>query len=393
MLLFMRNTIMAQATGEWYSKDRPANAHGHWRSFPRKYVYTFAGRHSTPHPKDLPLMPLTRRYLALLATTLALIPAVGSAQAFRTYLSLEGNDTSPCTLQLPCRLLPAALAAVADGGEIWMLDSANYNGGPVAITKSVTILAIPGALGSLVALGGNAVEIATAGARVTLRNLNIAPFSAASASYNGVRMTAGAALSLDRVNVRDFTAGRGVWVTTPAKVSVLDSTFRNYAVGLVLAEGAQGNIVGSTFEQGSSVGINISSTIAGVSTLATITRSVISKSNSGILGEVFANTAAVRVYVHDSVMEYNNDAGVATYVGSYSGSVADVTVSNSMIVTSGYCLRSQGSGARAWVSASTLNNCTNGLYATSGGAIESAGNNMVRLCSSCAVGVTTVGTQ
>jgi hypothetical protein len=61
------------------------------------------------------------------------------------------------------------MAPAADGGEIWMLDSANYNTGPVAITKSVTILAVPGALGSVLATGGNAIDIATAGVKVALR--------------------------------------------------------------------------------------------------------------------------------------------------------------------------------------------------------------------------------
>lgn len=76
----------------------------------------------------------------------------------------------------PCRLLPAAIATSIDGGEIWMIDSANYNLGPVNVNKSVTILAVPGALGSVVALGGDAIDIVTAGVNVTLRNLVIAPF-------------------------------------------------------------------------------------------------------------------------------------------------------------------------------------------------------------------------
>ncbi len=75
-----------------------------------------------------------------------LLSATAHAQLFRAYLDPSGSDANPCTLPAPCRLLPAALAAVASGGEIWMLDSANYSAGPVNITKSVTILALPGAL-------------------------------------------------------------------------------------------------------------------------------------------------------------------------------------------------------------------------------------------------------
>jgi hypothetical protein len=61
---------------------------------------------------------------------------------------LDRGDTNNCTVGAPCRLLPAALAAVGSGGEIWILDSANYNTGPVTIGKSVSILAIPGAVGT-----------------------------------------------------------------------------------------------------------------------------------------------------------------------------------------------------------------------------------------------------
>ena len=93
---------------------------------------------------------------------------------FRTYLSAAGSDSNPCTLQLPCRLLPAALAATADGGEVWMLNSANFNVAQVEVTQSVTILAIPGVVGSVVATGGgHGIHVNAPGIKVALRNLVI----------------------------------------------------------------------------------------------------------------------------------------------------------------------------------------------------------------------------
>ena len=83
-----------------------------------------------------------------------LLSTTANAQIFRAYVASTGNDANPCTLPSPCRLLPAALAASADGGEIWMLDSANYNTTTVTIGKSVSILAVPGAVGSVLAIGG-----------------------------------------------------------------------------------------------------------------------------------------------------------------------------------------------------------------------------------------------
>src|SRR4051794_14499929 len=99
-------------------------------------------------------------------------PVAAQAQIFRAYLASSGNDANACTVAAPCRLLPAALAAVIDGGEIWMLDSANFNTGTVYITKSVSILAVPGQIGSIIAVGGQrALQIDTPDLHVGLRNL------------------------------------------------------------------------------------------------------------------------------------------------------------------------------------------------------------------------------
>jgi hypothetical protein len=166
----------------------------------------------------------------LLAGLLLFSVAPATAQLFRAYLALDGLDTNPCTLQQPCRLLPAAVNAVAGGGEIWMLDSANYNAGPVAITKSVTILAVPGALGSVVALGGAAVVIATPGVNVALRNVHIRPFPGNEAQL-GIHMSDGARLMLDGCVVEGFEGGGGHGLVVLALVqsvsAVLESAGNN----------------------------------------------------------------------------------------------------------------------------------------------------------------------
>jgi hypothetical protein len=115
---------------------------------------------------------------------------------FRAYLASDGNDANPCTLAAPCRLLPAALTAVASGGEIWMLDSANYNTATVTISKSVSILAVPGAVGSVVALAGPAILITAPSLTIALRNLVIVPLPGSGAT-DGVEMT-GALRAHDR---------------------------------------------------------------------------------------------------------------------------------------------------------------------------------------------------
>lgn len=124
---------------------------------------------------------------AVLAAVLAL-PGESAAQLFRAYLASTGNDGNPCTVAAPCRLLPRALSVVNDFGEVWMVDSANYNTATVTIAKSVTIVAVPGALASLVAINAPAAEVTT-GSVVTFRNLVFAPV-AGSPSGGGIVSTA-----------------------------------------------------------------------------------------------------------------------------------------------------------------------------------------------------------
>ncbi len=103
---------------------------------------------------------------ALAFAAALVLTSTAHAQLFRAYVASSGSDANPCTLPQPCRLLPAAIAAVADGGEIWMLDSANYNTGTVTVGKSVSILAIPGAVGSVVVTSGPAISVTAASLKV-----------------------------------------------------------------------------------------------------------------------------------------------------------------------------------------------------------------------------------
>src|SRR5258706_7509409 len=177
--------------------------------------------------------------LAFLASVLLCSPA--QAALFRAYLASDGSDANPCTLPAPCRLLPAALTAVADGGEIWMLDSANFNTGPVNVSKSVTMLAIPGAVGSILALGGDAFVINTGGVKVTLRHLVIVPFPGGGGT-NGIHMTNGAGLTLEGCLIANLPQ-TGISVTTAAIVRITDTTIRdNGNQGVFLQDGAKATI-------------------------------------------------------------------------------------------------------------------------------------------------------
>ena len=191
---------------------------------------------------------------AFVCLAVALLSTTAQAQLFRSYVSSTGNDANPCTVQAPCRLLPAALAAVKDGGEVWMLDSANYNTGPVNITKSVSILAIPGAVGSVVGSGGDAILINTAGVKVSLRNLKILNFNA---GQFGIRMTNGARLTVADCEVAGFTAQdvAGIYVKTAADVTIVDTIVRDNNNGIWFDGGARAAVMRATVTGNSFVGI------------------------------------------------------------------------------------------------------------------------------------------
>jgi hypothetical protein len=161
----------------------------------------------------------------------------GHAGLFRAYLSISGNDANPCTVQEPCRLLPAALNAVNDAGEIWMLDSANYNTSTVSITKSVSILAVPGAVGSVVANGGDAISINAPGSRVALRNLNVRPLSG---SANGISVATVLHLFIDHAVFENLSSAvRGA----AAVVNITDSVFRANTTGLKVSQSGGASLV------------------------------------------------------------------------------------------------------------------------------------------------------
>jgi hypothetical protein len=105
-----------------------------------------------------------RRSSRLILLLLCALPSAANALPQRTFVASNGADTNSCSLAAPCRSFGTAVAAVADHGEVIVLDSAGY--GAVTITKSVSIIASPGVYAGISVFSG-----AGSTARVTvLRN-------------------------------------------------------------------------------------------------------------------------------------------------------------------------------------------------------------------------------
>ena len=307
--------------------------------------------------------------LALLAA------ATAHAQLFRAFLTSDGNDANPCTLPQPCRLLPAALSAVADKGEIWMLDSANYNSGPVNVTKSVTILAIPGAVGSVVALGGAAMVAATPGVGLTLRNLVIVPIPGGGGT-RGIDMTAGASLTVEGCLFANLPTG-GIYVDAgPAVVSISDTTIRGSgSSGLTLVGTVKASVARSKITGSSAANIFVLNNSGGEGTLD-VTDSVISGSGSGLYAEAHNAGTFSRISVSNS--EIVQHAGYGVFGMADLSAAVTLLVANNTITNNNYGLHVQGDNAKAWLSGNMVGHNNFGLSSNGNGVVESAGNNAVR---------------
>jgi len=262
------------------------------------------------------------------------------AQLFRAYLASDGSDANPCTLAAPCRLLPAALAAVTSSGEIWMLDSANYNSATVTIGKSVSILAVPGAVGSVVAIGGPAISITAPGLAIALRNLVIVPLPGGGATF-GVHMTGASSLTIDGSLIANLPSFGVYAVGAGARVAITNSVIRNvgeYAVQV--QNGAFADVSGTKMLNNIGGVSTRSDTVT--TTKATVSDSIISGYTYGVNSFVTIAGGIARVFVTRCTIQgttyplLSETTGVGT---------AALTFSNSMITNNLYAWFQNGIGS------------------------------------------------
>jgi hypothetical protein len=284
--------------------------------------------------------PILRQILAVGATLI--LATAANAQLFRAYLASDGSDANPCNLAQPCRLLPAALNAVADGGEIWMLDSANYNGATVTIGKSVSILAVPGVVGSVVATGGPAVSITAASLKVALRNLVIVPL-AGGGGTDGVLMTGASTLTIEGSLIANLPH-HGVAVTGNGTLKIANSVLRNNGYFAVfVANGVQAEISGSQMLVNGQGGVTAYGSTTSTTTTVSVSDSIVSGGGqAGIHAYTTNSGATTKVFVTRCTIE-----GVSLALDSETSGVgtAVVAVSSSTVVNNYFGWYQSGAGS------------------------------------------------
>lgn len=285
------------------------------------------------------------------AMVLALMwAAPASAQATRTWVSGVGDDANPCSRTAPCKTFAGAISKTAAGGEIDCLDPGGF--GTITITKSITLDCgggPGGQVGSILASGTNGITINAASVMVKIRNMTINGIQGSgSAGLSGIKFVQGSTLIVEHVGIFGFggSTGNNAGIdfepqTAGGKLSVVDSevqfglgdgvlikpTSTGTAYAALTRVSAMGNtgagirvdstnVTSGTFSENVTIdncflssngaGLNVTTPVGGVGSVAQITNSVVTNNNNfGIL----ANAGSTVRFGGDTVT--GNVTGVA----------------------------------------------------------------------------------
>jgi Right handed beta helix region len=283
----------------------------------------------------LPLMGAV--IVAPLLHTVSHAQSINSATPqMRTYVSGLGNDANACTATSPCKTFQTALAMTIAGGEIFVLNSANY--GAVTINKAVTITS-EGAVGGVLATSGAGITI-NAGSNdiVNLRGLGI---DGGNSGTVGIQFVSGRSLTVQKTTIRNFAnSGINFAPNGPAVLFVSDTTVANNATNGILVGNGSGAANGAL--------------------------SRVTATGNGV--GVFASGSNARLTVADTLAS-NNNYGIGA-------SASAVMIRNSSVSNNAIGIAADQS-AIVRVGQSTITGNSTGWQATNGGQVLSYSNNNV----------------
>ena len=292
-------------------------------------------------------------FLALLSTIAVTIWASLPAQAqrARVFVSVNGNDSNPCTALSPCRTFQAAHDAVQAGGEVDVLDTGGY--GTLNINKSISIVNPGGVVASIATASGQTAIAINAGPSdtISLRGLTL---DGAGVASQGITLFGGGALEIADCVVRKFTSvGLGFAPHSSSSLKVTNSEFNDNLIGIYMVPVA-----------------------SAVGTLDRVGLYNNSESGLQVLGGT-ASGSTINVTVKESIAS-NNATGLLSDNGNGGATrVAIILVRSIISNNSGVGILSQGSGAQVIVDKSTIFNNGSAWVARLSGLIFTHGNNSV----------------
>jgi hypothetical protein len=282
-----------------------------------------------------------KRIIATLVCAIVVVPllqvAARAGALQRTYVSGSGRDSTSCTATSPCKNLQTALNHTLAGGEIIVLDSANY--GAVTITKSLSITS-DGAVAGMLATRGAAITI-NAGANdvINLRGLDI---DGGYSGTVGIQFNSGRSLNIQKATIRGFTnAGISFTPNGASALFVSDTVINgNKNTGILVSAGG-------------AVAVN-----------GVLNRISASRNGVGIL----ANGSSAKLTIADTVSG-NNTYGVGA--NSAAVIIRNSTLSNNTVGVAA------DQSATVRIGQSTVTANATGWISTNGGQVLSYGNNNV----------------
>ncbi len=303
------------------------------------------------------LHTLIRLILISIFSCVLAVPAF--AQATRTWVSGVGDDANPCSRTAPCKTFAGAISKTAAKGEINALDPGGF--GAVTITKSITIDG-GGFISGVLVSGTNGIVInAGSSDSITLRNLDI---NGLTTGLNGIHFIAGGNLIVEKVNIYGFSntglGGINISPTAPSgmvDVTIVDSLINDNNTRAIALTPTGTMVINATIDR-----VTMTNNNRGVH--ATDGANVTIK-NSTLSNNTFYGISAVgslrdtTVNVDDATIAFNGTSGIHV-VGTY----VDVNLSNSTVTSNPVAFTSSSGGTINSFGNNMLHGNTSGLGVT-----------------------------
>jgi hypothetical protein len=277
----------------------------------------------------------------LFATAGLLFAVAAHAQAVRVFVSTDGNDSNACTNANPCRHLSRGIDAVATGGQVWIVDSGNFNTATVTVTKSVSIEVAPGQVASILNSSGTpAMVINAPGGTVGIRNLVITD-GLTGTRQDGIMVNAATAVSIENCLFTDISDDALYALSNNAFIHVANTTFRNINGWAVASQN------GPTIDVTNSQMLHTEGAFAwgtanGTKSTVSITDSTISDGTEGVFASAGNAAATAQVFVTRSTIFGTTYALDSESTGA---GTTLITVSNSSVAHNQQAFFITGTGA------------------------------------------------
>jgi hypothetical protein len=261
------------------------------------------------------------------ASTIALVPAAllvallsaspARAQLNRTFVSGAGSDNNPCTFSSPCRTFQTAFNATSAGGEIDVLNPADY--GPLTIDKALSIEGHGFAgIGSAVGQNPTGIEI-RAGEKDTI-NLSGLIIEGTGTEFAAIKYDGGKFLTIKDCVIRNF-GDYGILIEaggTSGGFSIWDTVVSNVSPGIQVSPTGSAVVSGSitrTKVYNTTTGIAVAGIYTTGATLDVVVEDSESSGNSNAgLVSVGPSSVATSVQVRNFVASHN-DIGLKSLLG------------------------------------------------------------------------------